>query len=123
MISIHCPRTDGVMLVKPLDLLWQYANLLHWQYGPENTIMIDDNWQNFALNPEQGLQIKAFRDGPGEGRKDEELSKLEDYLLAIKDLKSFSKLDHRNWENYTDCRNQTATGDLPTRLGHMALSD
>ena len=86
-----------------------------WRFLPDfyddtNTIMFDDVRRNFLLNPQNGLRIRPFRNGPTEGRNDCELQKLEQYLLLIKDLESFKDLNHNKWEKYVVKKMQKLMG-------------
>ena len=40
--------------VKALDIIWRKFP----QYGPQNTIHVDDLSRNFALNPGNGLKVQ-----------------------------------------------------------------
>ncbi|KAK0532493.1 hypothetical protein OC835_003322 [Tilletia horrida] len=77
---------------KPLELIWR-----RWPdiYGPHNTIHIDDLSRNFAMNPGNGLKIKAYRNSPS---MDTELPALTRYLLRLS--RSRSRLDqgHSSWK-------------------------
>ena len=44
--------------VKALSLVWRRLP----QYGPHNTLHVDDLARNFALNPANGIKIKAYRE-------------------------------------------------------------
>lgn len=37
--------------VKPLQIIWNHFP----QYGPQNTVHVDDLSRNFALNPKEGI--------------------------------------------------------------------
>ncbi|KAE8209292.1 hypothetical protein CF327_g6706 [Tilletia walkeri] len=77
---------------KPLELIWR-----RWPdvYGPHNTIHIDDLSRNFAMNPGNGLKIKAYKNSPS---MDTELPALTRYLLRIaKAGKPFDQ-GHSSWK-------------------------
>ncbi|OCF43570.1 HAD hydrolase, family IIID [Kwoniella heveanensis CBS 569] len=78
--------------VKPLAYFW--AKFPHW--SPKNTIHIDDLARNFALNPGEGLRIRAFnKAGQPEGYADRELPRLARYLINIaNNVEDFSTVDH-----------------------------
>lgn len=99
MVSTYVKRADRVANIKPLDVLWQYSNQM---YNADNTIMFDDLQRNFLMNPQNGLRIKAFRNGPTIGRDDTELVELAEYLLMIKDLPSLKPLNHKKWRSYCE---------------------
>jgi hypothetical protein len=44
--------------VKSLSLVWRRLP----QFGPHNTFHVDDLGRNFALNPANGIKIKAYRE-------------------------------------------------------------
>eukprot|EP01126_Amoeba_proteus_P016350 TRINITY_DN1755_c0_g1_i5.p1 TRINITY_DN1755_c0_g1~~TRINITY_DN1755_c0_g1_i5.p1 ORF type:complete len:151 (+),score=25.43 TRINITY_DN1755_c0_g1_i5:189-641(+) len=96
MITVNTDKY-GVINTKPLCVVW---GIFPQHYSHKNTIMFDDLRRNFLMNPGNGLCIKAFRNGPTSGREDTVLLHLTDYLLLIKDLNSFSSLDHNVWEAY-----------------------
>ena len=54
------------------------------------------------MNKQNGLRIRACRNLPETWRTDTELLRLTEYLLLIKDLPSFSDLNHRKWERYVE---------------------
>ncbi|WVQ96670.1 HAD hydrolase, family IIID [Kwoniella sp. CBS 9459] len=85
--------------VKPLAYFW--ARFPHW--SPKNTIHIDDLSRNFALNPGEGLRIRAFnKAGQPEGLADRELQRLGRYLVNIaNNVEDFTSLDHSNWKRTT----------------------
>ncbi|WWC88693.1 HAD hydrolase, family IIID [Kwoniella dendrophila CBS 6074] len=82
--------------VKPLAYFW--ASFPHW--SAKNTIHIDDLSRNFALNPGEGLKIRAFnKAGQPEGQADRELIKLGNYLVTIANgVEDFTTLDHSKWK-------------------------
>nr|CAG4644154.1 EOG090X0A5K [Lepidurus arcticus] len=96
MISVHCPKY-GLLDIKPLAVIWgKYPEL----YSAKNTIMFDDIRRNFALNPQNGLRIRAFREAHLNRHNDRELLHLTKYLNAIAALEDLSQLSHRHWERY-----------------------
>lgn len=48
----------GLFDCKPLALIWAK---FPEQYGPHNTIMLDDLRRNYVLNKQQGLVIRPFK--------------------------------------------------------------
>ncbi|KAJ2557943.1 hypothetical protein EV175_001047 [Coemansia sp. RSA 1933] len=88
--------------IKPLELIWKR---FPEYYGPHNTIHIDDLERNFALNWQNGLKIKPFRqEGWRRGSNvdiDTELYKLADYLVKISRLSTLEELDHTRWQDYS----------------------
>eukprot|EP00475_Leptophrys_vorax_P004036 TRINITY_DN12387_c0_g1_i1.p1 TRINITY_DN12387_c0_g1~~TRINITY_DN12387_c0_g1_i1.p1 ORF type:complete len:442 (-),score=138.55 TRINITY_DN12387_c0_g1_i1:86-1372(-) len=83
--------------VKPLELIWRkFADY----YSAKQTIHIDDLSRNFALNPKNGLKIRAFKNAEEMRHTDCELLLLTRYLLLISELEDFSKLSHKHWKRY-----------------------
>ncbi|WWD18485.1 HAD hydrolase, family IIID [Kwoniella shandongensis] len=82
--------------VKPLAYFW--ASNPKW--SARNTIHIDDLARNFALNPGEGLKIRAFnKAGHTEGRADRELYRLGQYLVNIAvGVEDFTKINHSDWK-------------------------
>lgn len=80
--------------VKPLALVWSKFP----QWDASNTIHIDDLSRNFAMNPQSGLKISAWKKGP-QNQGDIELILLKEYLEKIKDM-DFRTLDHSKWKSF-----------------------
>lgn len=83
--------------VKPLQIIWNKLPHLN----ASNTVHIDDLGRNFALNPRQGIKIKAFKDCHlPERMADRELDKLSRYLIHIASGtdRDFTRCKHQNWE-------------------------
>ncbi|KAL6068779.1 protein-serine/threonine phosphatase [Balamuthia mandrillaris] len=78
-------------------------------YSPKNTIHFDDLKRNFILNPQNGLQIRPFKNSALTRSTDVELQRLTDYLLLIAELDDFSDLLHDEWEKYVK-RNRRLLG-------------
>jgi ubiquitin-like domain-containing CTD phosphatase 1 len=76
--------------VKPLDLIWKKL-----PFGPHNTIHVDDLSRNFAMNPQSGLKITAFKNAPVSRATDRELVDLTRYLLQLTLVDDFRQLDHK----------------------------
>jgi ubiquitin-like domain-containing CTD phosphatase 1 len=51
------------------------------------------------MNPQNGLRIRSFKNATGSGRDDRELLDLTEYLLKIKDLDTFERLNHSRWRD------------------------
>ncbi|KAI0780617.1 HAD subfamily IIID h [Trametes elegans] len=83
--------------VKALQIIWNHFP----QYGPRNTIHIDDLGRNFALNPKEGLKISAFKNAHTEAAAgDRELFKLSKYLIHLVDTHpDFRKANHSKWKD------------------------
>jgi len=87
--------------VKPLAILWQHSQLAGFNYGPHDTVHVDDLARNFALNPQSGLKIKAYKHSSVNRARDTELVPLARYLSAIAmRVSDFSTLNHRAWKRY-----------------------
>ncbi|CAE6504067.1 unnamed protein product [Rhizoctonia solani] len=81
--------------VKALRIIWEYFP----RFGPQNTAHVDDLPRNFALNPEEGIRISAFKlDGTIELRNDCELEKLGRYLVWLASHTDFKEVDHKIWK-------------------------
>ncbi|KAI9009535.1 HAD-like domain-containing protein [Gaertneriomyces semiglobifer] len=81
--------------VKPLELIW--TKLSESGLGPHNTIHVDDVGRNFAMNPQSGLKISAFKNGP-QNRQDSVLFHVLHYLLRLVYVDDFTALDHNRWK-------------------------
>ncbi|KAJ3541306.1 hypothetical protein NM688_g6107 [Phlebia brevispora] len=83
--------------VKALQIIWNHLP----QYGAHNTIHVDDLGRNFALNPNQGLKISAFKEAhTPRAMSDRELDKLSRYMVHIATSHSdFSALNHKDWKD------------------------
>lgn len=99
-------RRNGAQVaheVKALDIIWRKFPG-RWNAG--NTIHIDDLSKNFALNPQSGLKISAFKNAPVSREHDRELYHLEGYLARIAEHESdFTTLKHKNWKRYCQLYN------------------
>ncbi|KAI9499860.1 hypothetical protein GGI25_003888 [Coemansia spiralis] len=80
--------------VKPLEFIWRR---FPENYGPHNTVHVDDLRSNFALNRQNGLRVSQFR---GDKTADTELYRLADYMVRIAKLPSLESLDHSKWYDY-----------------------
>jgi len=80
--------------VKALGIIWKY----YPQFGPHNSIHIDDLSRNFAMNPQNGLKITAYKNY-AQSQHDRELFELSKYLKHIFSFDDFTKLDFKNWQN------------------------
>ncbi|KIY43901.1 hypothetical protein FISHEDRAFT_62128 [Fistulina hepatica ATCC 64428] len=99
--------------VKALQIIWNHFPQLYMHKpfprsllltssfsNASNTIHIDDLSRNFALNPQQGLKIKAFKNAATpEAMADRELAKLAIYLRHIAQVPDFKALSHENWKS------------------------
>eukprot|EP00398_MALV-I-01_sp_L67-1_P000332 gene332-256_t len=85
---------------KPLEVIW---SKFPQHYHRDNTIMLDDQKHNFLCNPQNGLEIKAWKNTDNNAHLDTELVDLGEYLEWIATHeKTFSKLDHGKWRTYLD---------------------
>lgn len=81
--------------VKPLQIIWNKFP----QFGARNTIHVDDLSRNFALNPEEGLKIHAFKHAHTEqAQADRELEKLSRYMVHIALMGDFQTVNHKDWK-------------------------
>lgn len=96
MFKIQSKR--GTHEVKALEFIWR-----RWpeMYGCHNTIHIDDLGRNFAMNPLNGLKIKAYRNSPN---FDTEFVALRRYLLQLAhpSVTDFTKYEHMSnaWKQF-----------------------
>ncbi|KIM86178.1 hypothetical protein PILCRDRAFT_816102 [Piloderma croceum F 1598] len=82
--------------VKALQIIWNHFP----RFSAKNTIHVDDLSRNFALNPQEGLKINAFKNAhTAEAMNDRELEKLARYMLHIALVDDFRSLQHKNWKN------------------------
>jgi ubiquitin-like domain-containing CTD phosphatase 1 len=83
---------------KPLSFIWSKFP----GYTKENTIMVDDLRQNFALNQKNGLKCRAYRKSHLREvvQGDKELKHIGIYLSLIRELDDLTALDHKQWEAY-----------------------
>ncbi|PAV23806.1 HAD IIID h [Pyrrhoderma noxium] len=81
--------------VKPLKIIWN----LFPQYNASNTIHVDDLGRNFALNPGEGLKIRAFKEAHTErALADRELVWLARYMIHVAAVPDLKKVDHKEWK-------------------------
>ena len=64
-------------------------------YSKKNSVHVDDLSRNFAMNPVNGIKIKAFKNNK---KSDKELFYLTKYLLKIAELEDVSTKEHRKWK-------------------------
>jgi len=81
--------------VKALQIIWNHFP----QFGPRNTIHVDDLGRNFALNPNQGLKIPAFKDAySSHAMADRELDNVARYMSHIATTHpDFTNINHKDW--------------------------
>lgn len=83
--------------VKALEIIWQNFP----RYNRKNTVHVDDMSRNFALNPQNGIKVSAFRKSKGSSKsKDNELELLSKYLIKIAAFDDLSALQHSVTEKY-----------------------
>ncbi|KAJ3920896.1 hypothetical protein F5877DRAFT_89174 [Lentinula edodes] len=81
--------------VKALQIIWNHFP----QFNATNTVHVDDLGRNFALNPQCGLKIHAFKNAhTPEAQADRELDKLARYMVHIAPLSDLRSLSHTNWK-------------------------
>lgn len=103
MITLHAEKY-GTLNVKPLGVIWG-QNL---QWGPHNTLMLDDLSRNFLMNPQSGLKIRPCRHMTVEANRlaDRELLRLGRYLRLLATVEDFRGLDHKQWEAFVRARRE-----------------
>ncbi|KAJ6531234.1 HAD-like domain-containing protein [Mycena capillaripes] len=81
--------------VKALQIIWNHFP----QFNATNTIHVDDLGRNFALNPNEGLKISAFKGAhTPQAMADRELDKLKRYMVHIATVDDFRTLSHKDWK-------------------------
>ncbi|KAI5478438.1 ubiquitin-like domain-containing CTD phosphatase 1 [Pseudohyphozyma bogoriensis] len=99
MFSVYSER-DGKSFkheVKALPLIW---SKFPEQWSAKNTIGVDDLSRNFAMNPQNGLKVHAYKDAMVNQATDRELCHVARYLLQLTLQDDFSKLDHRRFRHF-----------------------
>ncbi|PRW57513.1 Ubiquitin-like domain-containing CTD phosphatase [Chlorella sorokiniana] len=96
MITVQHPKY-GLFDCKPLQFIW---SKFPENYGPHNTIMLDDLRRNYVLNKQNGLVIRPFKKAHLTRTTDRELLYLSAYLTKIAALDSLEGLNHKHWESY-----------------------
>ncbi|KIJ69166.1 hypothetical protein HYDPIDRAFT_179046 [Hydnomerulius pinastri MD-312] len=82
--------------VKALQIIWNHFP----QISAKNTIHVDDLSRNFALNPNEGLKIHAFKNAHTEhAQADRELDKVARYMIHIAPVSDFRTLKHKDWKH------------------------
>ncbi|KIK58200.1 hypothetical protein GYMLUDRAFT_246238 [Collybiopsis luxurians FD-317 M1] len=77
--------------VKALQIIWNHFP----QFNAKNTIHVDDLGRNFALNPQCGLKIHAFKNAhTAEAQADRELGKLARYMVHIAPVEDLRTVTH-----------------------------
>ncbi|KAF2884965.1 hypothetical protein ILUMI_21186 [Ignelater luminosus] len=81
-----------IIMTKPLSKIW---NVLH-EYGPTNTIICDDNPDNFIKNPRNGILVSPYN--ISNFWIDNELLYLQNYLEYLSGVQDVREIDHENWK-------------------------
>ncbi|KAG2146868.1 HAD subfamily IIID h [Suillus bovinus] len=88
--------TRNYQVLFALQIIWNHFP----QFSAKNSIHIDDLSRNFALNPNEGLKIHAFKNAHTEqAQADRELHKLARYLVHIAAVEDFRTLRHKAWKH------------------------
>eukprot|EP00299_Pterocystis_sp_00344_P009553 c4058_g1_i1.p1 GENE.c4058_g1_i1~~c4058_g1_i1.p1 ORF type:complete len:325 (+),score=66.53 c4058_g1_i1:33-977(+) len=80
--------------VKALEIIWSKFP----QFGPRNSVHVDDLSRNFAMNPANGLKISPYKNYETAQHTDRELVTLTRYLIRISDFPDFTQLDFSKWK-------------------------
>jgi len=91
---------------KPLLAIWSKLP----QFSGANTLHVDDLGRNFALNPRNGVKIKAYKNAPRHSQTDDELLLLGHYLQLVSGLDDVRTLDHRLWKSHLRTAGRLAMG-------------
>lgn len=78
MCVVKSPEGEDHKEIKPLEVVWTLSEGL---WGPHNTLHVDDDAKNFALNPKNGILVSPYRKSLFE--VDNELLLLSYYLKAV----------------------------------------
>jgi ubiquitin-like domain-containing CTD phosphatase 1 len=72
MFSVYSEREGKPFKheVKALEIIWRKFPLF---YNQANTVHVDDLSRNFAMNPQSGIKVHAYRDSKNRGASDKEL--------------------------------------------------
>jgi len=76
--------------VKALEVIWRLCPI----FGAHNTLHVDDLSRNFALNPRNGIKVRAFR---RKYKDDKDLRDLSQYLRQCAGVSDLSQLDNGSW--------------------------
>eukprot|EP00922_Rhytidocystis_sp_ex-Travisia-forbesii_P028028 GHVS01041148.1.p1 GENE.GHVS01041148.1~~GHVS01041148.1.p1 ORF type:complete len:459 (-),score=99.29 GHVS01041148.1:249-1625(-) len=79
--------------VKALEVIW---SKFPDRWGPHNTLHVDDLAKNFAMNPQNGVKVSAYRTAKRSG--DRELLKLAEYLQQVAAAEDVRTIDHSQWK-------------------------
>lgn len=98
--SIHkTKKKEYQHFIKPLKIIW---SKFPEQWGPHNTVHLDDLARNFALNPQSGLRVSAFyRKKSKAAKRDVELVGLGQYLELLATTNpslAFDQVDFQRWQ-------------------------
>eukprot|EP01054_Gregarina_sp_Poly1_P007906 Gregarina_sp_Poly_1__7905@NODE_44_length_17989_cov_118_013391_g38_i0_p3_GENE_NODE_44_length_17989_cov_118_013391_g38_i0NODE_44_length_17989_cov_118_013391_g38_i0_p3_ORF_typecomplete_len374_score31_10NIF/PF03031_18/3_1e26ubiquitin/PF00240_23/8_4e05UN_NPL4/PF11543_8/0_044_NODE_44_length_17989_cov_118_013391_g38_i01199213113 len=82
--------------VKALQLIWD-KKINNW--GPSNTLHVDDLPRNFLLNPLNGIPVRPYTKDLHEA--DKELLLLAHYLQKVSTLDDVTTINHFRWKHFT----------------------
>lgn len=83
----------GLINTKALSVIWGRFP----EYGPHNTVLVDDLRRNFLSTPRNGIRIRPCRNLPLTRDTDTELRLLRDYLLSLREAESLQGEGHKRW--------------------------
>lgn len=83
----------GLINTKALAVIWGRFP----QYGPHNTVLVDDLRRNYLSTPRNGIRVRPCRSLPMHRDTDVELRLLRDYLLSVRDAHTLQSDGHRRW--------------------------
>ena len=81
---------NGRVSVKALEIIWHQLTM----FNSHNTVHVDDNADNFSLNPNQGLKIIPYKIN----KYDNQLEILSLYLVNLASVQDFEEINHTNWQ-------------------------
>lgn len=100
MFEVNSLRSGKEMTheVKALAIIWHQFP----QFGPHNTVHVDDLSRNFAMNPGSGIKISAYKNYTSARHTDEELRFLSRYLDSIVVSTDFTSIDFSKWRKIAE---------------------
>jgi len=97
MFEVTSKTRDGSLRkheVKALAVIWNVLN----QYGPHNTVHVDDLGRNFVMNPKNGIKVSAYKNSSTSRNSDNELVLLADFLEFIASASDVTEQNLGDWK-------------------------
>ncbi|KAG1891446.1 HAD subfamily IIID h [Suillus subluteus] len=98
--KLACSLSSQNEMVNHMHIMLRHCKLSGITFpSSKNTIHVDDLSRNFALNPNEGLKIHAFKNAHTEqAQADRELHKLARYMVHIVAIEDFRTLRHKHFQ-------------------------